>query len=352
MKVLMMLSIDKGGNPYKRLLVQSLVNVGVEVAFPEKGRFAIWKTVRKVRPDAIHLHWQHGFLLGATLVRSVIRSAEFFVQLFALRLLGTPVVWTVHNIVNHENRLAGWELAMSRVLARSASLLIVHCSRAVAEVAGAYKISTDRIRVVPHGHFGDAYPPPLDQRAARERMGIDPEAQVLLFFGQIRRYKGISALLNAFKGLVSERLRLIIAGQPKPAALGAELQTEASKDDRVITELGFIPDDLLIVNISACDVVVLPYKDALTSGAAILAATYGKPIVAPRLGCMRDFPDDAGLFYDPNSPGGLKNALERLEGASLGNMGRIAETFVRSNPWSVVAALTVRVYMEASEGRG
>ncbi len=352
MKVLIMFSIGHPDNPYKGLLVRSLTSAGVEVKFPVSGRFFLWKSVRTWRPGIAHLQWQHGFFRGPTLLKSVIRSARFFAQLFALRLLGTPFVWTVHNIVSHEKRFARWELAMCRLLARSVNLLIVHCPAAAEEVAAAYRIKADRIRVVPHGHFQDAYPPALDQRTARERLGIDVEAKVFLFFGQIRPYKGVSSLLDAFRQFASKKARLIIAGQPKPESLGRELQAAVSRDPRVMTEFGFISDDLLMVNICASDLVVLPYKDSLTSGAAILAASYGRPILAPRLGCMRDFPADAGIFFNPDLPGGLKDALERSDAQPLKVMGQAAEAFIREAPWSLVADLTLNVYREATEGRG
>lgn len=346
MKVLLMFTISRPDNPYKELLAQSLVAAGADVRFPIDSRLVLWRSVRACQPDVVHLHWQHGYFVSSSLVKSIIFSMRFFAQFFALRLLRVPFVWTVHNIVNHEKRFARWELMMCRVLARGTNLLIVHCPSAAAEVAAAYGVSRDRIRVVPHGHFRDAYPVPVDRSIARQGLGVEPEALVLLFLGQIRRYKGVRAFLRAFGQLPSKKIQVVIAGQPKSDALAHELLAEASRDPRIITQLGFIPDDLLVACLSACDIVVLPYKDSLTSGVAILAASYGKPVLAPRLGCMRDFPAGAVISFDPKTPRALKDALARVEKAPLGAMGKAAKSYVSEFSWSLVSDLMLKVYRE------
>jgi len=56
---------------------------------------------------------------------------------------------------------------------------------------------------------------------------------------------------------------------------------------------------------------VLPYVEILSSGAAILAMSFGKPVVAPDRGSLRDHvPPVAGDLYDPSDPRGLDRALE------------------------------------------
>lgn len=348
MKILLMLSVREKDNPYSRLLVQSLETEGMEVHLPHSKGFYLWRSFRASRPDVIHLQWQHHSFVGGSLLGSIKRSSEFFLQFFGLRLLGTPFVWTVHNIGNHEKRMARWELAMCRLLARSAPILIVHCQAAVPAVAAAYRISPERIRVVPHGHYRDAYPPARTRRAARERLGVEQGARVFLVFGHIRRYKGIGPLLSAFRHLASDEVRLIIVGQPRKDSFAQELQIQAAKDARVTTRFEFIPDDQLADYISACDLVVLPYRDSLTSGAAILAATYGKAVLAPRLGCMQEFPPDAMISFDPDTVGSLEAALELSLNAPLDAMGEATQTYINAFPWSLVAARTMDIYREVS----
>ena len=60
----------------------------------------------------------------------------------------------------------------------------------------------------------------------------------------------------------------------------------------------------------AADAVVLPYKDVLTSGSAILAMTFGQPVIAPAIGCLPESLGAEGtILYDPSTPDGLERAL-------------------------------------------
>lgn len=347
MKVLMMHRLRDRDNPYMTLLINALSAAGVEVAAPVSGRFHLWKSVFvKRRPDVVHLQWQHDYFTGATRWLAFRRSTQFLVQILGLRLARVPVAWTVHNIVNHEGRQARWESLMCRILARTVSALIVHCDEAVEAVATAYGVDPKRIRVVPHGHYADVYPAPREKELARRSLGIDSAARVLLFFGQVRPYKGLEELLDAFAKLEDPDIRLVVAGEPK---FGMEdvLQARAERDPRVNARLEFLPDDDLLDYIAACDLVVLPYRKSLTSGAAILAFSSGRPVVAPRLGCMRGFPPEAAVLFDPESCDGLETALREALSKPLEKMGQAGRDHVARFPWSRVANQTIEVYQEA-----
>lgn len=236
---------------------------------------------------------------------------------------------------------------MCRVLAKSVSALIVHCDEAAKVVAAAYRISPRRIRVVPHGHYSGVYHSPIAKAKARRALGLGPEETVFLFFGQIRPYKGVGELVRAFATLEQPGLRLVLAGEPK---FGEEdhLCKDIKRDPRILARLEFIPDDELIRYICASDLVVLPYRSSLTSGAAILAASYGRAIVAPELGCMREFPADAAVLYDPEACEGLASALHLACERPLNEMGEAARVFVEQFPWPAVGARTMAVYKEVA----
>ena len=73
----------------------------------------------------------------------------------------------------------------------------------------------------------------------------------------------------------------------------------------------YIDNDDLQYYLLACDVVVLPYAESLTSGAAVLALGYGRPVIAPKLGYLCDLIDDEyGILYNPNT---FKELVESLK---------------------------------------
>lgn len=284
------------------------------------------------------------------MLHALARTLMFYIQWLTLHLLGIRFVWTVHNIVHHEKQQAGWELWMCRLLARVVDVIIVHCNTARSLAATAYRIEPEKIKIVPHGHYADWYPPMPSKNEARHRLGLPLNKTIFLYFGLVREYKGLEKLLDAFALHKTDDVRLILLGQPNPPALGNSLSVQAAKDPRVTTKFEFIPDEQLVCYLSACDLVVLPYRDSLTSSAVILAASYGRPALIPKLGCMGEFPPEAVILYDPNDPGGLQAALKQAQCAPLETMGLASEAYIQQFPWSLVSAKTLDVYQSVFSG--
>lgn len=335
-------------NPYLALLARALESAGANVTLERGGSLRALR--RRVEagcgPDVLHLQWHHRFFVprSAGWVRTVRRTARFFHDCLALRRAGVSLVWTVHNIFNHEGRRLRWERAACRLLARLVDRLIVHCPSAVPLVAAAYGIGPDRIEVAPHGHYGEWYPPPLSRERARSQLGLPLTARILLFFGQIREYKGLEALLADFAAVEDPNLRLVVLGEPRDRALAAALEEGAARDPRVTLHLAFVPEDQLVIYVSACDAVILPYTESLTSGAAVLAAGHERPVIAPRLGCMQEFSETGGLLYDPEEPGALVRVLRAAGSAPLDQMGAVARDWAQGHPWSATAERLIAIY--------
>ena len=334
-------------NPYMQLLTESLAAQGIETGLAYPGDWTLREAVQAHgRPDVIHIQWQHPLFLASRLDKTIVRAILFFWQWLTLRLQGVRFVWTVHETLHFGTRRAGWEMAASRLLARLVDRIIVHCETAVPLVADEFRVDAARFSVVPHGHYDGYYPPAPDQAAARADLGLPADAPIILFFGHIRPYKGADKLIETFTRLDMPRARLILLGEPHAATpwLAPQLTEQAAADDRIITRFEYIPDDELAVYLAACDIVVLPYTDSLTSGAAILAGSYGRPILAPKLGCMGEFPAGAAILYDPAAPDGLMQALARVPAAPLAEMGQAARRYWLQFPWTLVAADTAAIY--------
>lgn len=341
-------------NPYLRLLARALEAEGVRVYLGELHRFAtLWRAVLKHgKPDLIHLQWQHAFFTGRSLPVAMVRTSGFFLQWLTLRLMGVRFVWTVHNVVSHERQQSTWELRSCRFLARVVDCMVVHCAAAVPTVAAAYQVGAEQMTVVPHGHYGDVYPAPLAKGEARRILDLPDSSLVFLYFGLVREYKGLDRLLEAFARLEAGNVRLILAGQALRDSLRQALTSQASADPRVEARFEFLPEDLLVTYLSACDLVVLPYEDLLTSGSAILAAQCARPILAPCAGCLREFPAEASILYDVEAQGALALALEQALTAPLERMGLAARKYVEQFPWSLSAARLLAVYESVLSRRG
>ena len=338
-------------NPYQRLLADGLVGQGVESVGGRPGRrqpFPIllaW--VRAGRPRVLHLHWTHEYLKGSA-GPSRINRLRFLGQLRTLKRLGVRIVWTMHNLGGHDGIRHESEMTVHRDLVRLADAVLCHCVAAREAAIRAYGLEAAdaaRLHVVPHGSYVGAYPDTVSRVDARARLGLPAAGPVLLFLGAVRGYKGTDELVAAFGAIADPAARLLIAGKPRGSGIEARLAGAAAADRRIVLALRYIPDAELQVWLAAADLVVLPFRDILTSGSAILALSFGRPVVAPALGCLPEtVPPAAGVLYDPDAPDALGVAIREALAGDLAAMGVAARKRAEQLDWSTIAAATAALY--------
>ncbi|HZP42482.1 MAG TPA: glycosyltransferase [Candidatus Binatia bacterium] len=317
-------------NPYCALLYGAVERLGVEVVEGASG--VRWLLRARRRVAVLHFHWPERHFDPRRLASAV----AFVLRLLLARLLGYRLVWTVHNLRPHEGDTPGHRLVRAALLRLATP--IAHCEAARRALGRA----AARAVVVPHGSYVGWYPNRVGARAARARLGLAADARVLACFGQIRPYKGIEQLLRAFAAIPDPDVRLVIAGEPVG---GADARVLAVGDPRVQLVLGRIPDDEVQVVVNAADVMVVPYRDVLTSGAAMLAFSFGRGIIAPRLGCLADLAETgAAILYDPDEPGALAAALRRGLAADATALGGAARRLARALSWEAIARRHLAVY--------
>jgi glycosyltransferase involved in cell wall biosynthesis len=117
---------------------------------------------------------------------------------------------------------------------------------------------------------------------------------VILFFGKIRAYKNAPELLKAFRQFSDPETMLFVAGRPEFPALAAALEQEAAEDQRVRIHLDFISKDKAQVYFRAADLVILPYREILNSGSALLALSFDRPVLVPLRGAFGELQAQVG----------------------------------------------------------
>lgn len=337
-------------NPYQRELATALNDQGVHVAMRASVRplFITDLLRRRGKLDVLHLHWTHGFMIGRSRLVSVIKLGVFIMQLLIVKALGIRIVWTAHNLVQHEREDVPFELFSHRVLVRLYDRIIVHCQYARQAVITSYKLplhQQHKLVVIPHGNYIGSYPHQLDRAAARAQLGIAQHQVVLLYFGAIRRYKGVLHLIELFQRIEAPHARLLIAGLPVGDVTAAEVAALASRDKRITPYLIHVPDADVQRYMLAADVVVLPFQDVLVSGSVMLAISWGRPVITPQLGCVAETLDAQGSFlYDPHSDDGLLMALQRALVSDLQAMGDHNRVLAEQFDWQAIATATARAY--------
>lgn len=338
-------------NPYQDELSRGLEQQGVHVVTGDytEPLPVLQAVAEHGLPDVIHLHWAHSLLVTKDRTTSLLLALRLFLELAVARAMGVRIVWTVHNRLQHDRRFPRLEARLRGYLARVCDDIIVHgyaARQAVMDTYGLAPNHAESIHVVPHGSYVDCYENTSTRQSAREELGVDPDATVFLFFGNIRPYKNVPALVRAFRELEDDDARLLVVGRPPDEdEARRELVEACDRDDRVSTEFGFIPEAEIQLYMNAADAVVLPFEKVLTSGSVVLAMSFGRPVVAPRLGCIPELVGDTDDFlYDPAADDGLVRALRRATEADLDTLGDAAFRRARRFDWVDIAGRTAEIY--------
>lgn len=333
------------GNPYHAELAGHLADFGVKVQSEDRLKNIATSAAGSAKPDVVHIHAIPRFGIAPM---AAMRFLMFFKRIKDLLDKGVAVVWTIHDISHHEAAFPKVELAFSRWLFRKADALIVHSEAARKAVERQWNVKCDdRLSIIPHGNYIGSYANHGDRDAARKTLKLDSGKLVILFLGIIRPYKGVLELIEAFKGNNVPDVELVIAGKPLSDELSAQIRSTIGGNTAIHFFPGRVEDDRIQDYFNAADLVVFPYTKALTSGALILAMSFGRACVAPKMGALEDTLDeDGGFLYDPAAPGALAAALKSASSSRerLGEMGRHNRRKAEGWPWSDTARMTAAAF--------
>jgi glycosyltransferase involved in cell wall biosynthesis len=340
-------------NPYQQQLSRCLQSRGDEVDYllPEQSPWGLFQYLcGRKRVDILHLHWTHPYLLGGSLPTCFLKALRFFIFLVLAKAVQVKLVWTIHNLGSHEKQHPRFERFCHRQLVALCDKIIVHSQYAQKKVMAEYRIVSQNhsIHVIPHGNYIDIYPNTFSRENARRELGILHDQQVFLYFGQIRSYKGIPELLEAFSQLNAPRAFLMIAGRPYDVDLCDRLNDMIKGKENVRASLEFVPDERIQVYMNAADAIVLPFQDIFTSGSLLLAMSFGKAIILPALDSLDELIDDLGfLSYSPADQEGLRCTMQEALSKDLLSMGGHNLEKAQTFDWQRIGEMTRNVYLEA-----
>jgi glycosyltransferase involved in cell wall biosynthesis len=290
-------------NPYQQLLYKA-AGPTVE-ARPATIEAALAELQRAPGPLTYHLHWEDHALKKADAKTAATNMQSMIDGLEALRRHGAQVVWTRHNLRPHDPTHAGLHSEATALLTAIASVIHTHSSAACEVLADLDVFDPQKTVVIAHGSFVGHYP----EHAAptpRKRFGLTPENHVFLMFGRIGPYKQVETAARVFAAIDDPDARLIIAGQPDGFDRSA-----IPDDDRISVFAETVPDSEVGKYFAAADTVLMPYAQALTSGAAILAAGFSRGILGSDVAGIRDVVRHgvSGSLFQTADPEHLDSAI-------------------------------------------
>ena len=330
-------------NPYQHLMMEGLrTEAGLEVRHGASGKvFAALRSAYKYRPDVIHYDWIHRYFLRRHRFWTWIHAPIFVLELIIIRrVFGCRIVWTMHNLVTHDAGADRIELWVRRRFARICEWIRVFDESTVERGSELLGVERALFRVLPEGSYVDYYPDAVCRDEARQRLEIGSDEFVLLYFGQIRPYKGIEDLLDAFENIRAPNWTLVIAGLPLDDRYSSEIVARAKAQDHVRFFMEFVRDGDVQIFFNASDIVVLPFKKVENSGTAVLAMGFGKPVIAPRLGVLsRRLRQQDELLYETDELSEILASAVTLSKDQLARLGDENRRAVLQYKWEDFVSL-------------
>ncbi len=339
-------------NPYVELLARGVSQADAAM-HPQQRRTLTWPDVLLFpRWRILHLHWlELQYAYGQISHEQAERNLNALLRRLAhIQRRGRSIVYTVHNLNQHEGRHADLNDLANRWIFEHADVIHVHNRFAAGQVRQQYG-REKAVFVIPHGNYIGVYPNEINREEARVRLGLPQNHFVYLCLGQMRPYKGLDALIRAFLENDAPDASLLLAGQINDADYAAHLQQLAGEHPNIRVIPRYIPGEEIQLYCNASDLCVLPYRDATTSGAALLAFSFGKSIIAPAIGPFPELTGDheRGLLFHPREAD-LANALAAARSADIAAMGAAARTFAQARDWTAIGAQHARIYHQLQSG--
>ncbi len=218
------------------------------------------------------------------------------------------------------------------------------------------EVSMDKTFVIPHGNSGWLLRKSLGEKgieSLRQKYGLSDHVPVILFFGLLAPSKGIDDLIDAFA--IARRTcdaKLVIAGYPTKHIDMDDLRARIAVSNLardVILDPRYIPLDEVGPLMGLATVVVYPYRSSTQSGALQVAYTFGRPVIASKIGGLPEAVDDgqSGLLTPAQSPTVLAEKILEIitDPARAARMGEYARQLSETRfSWESVAKQMVEIY--------
>ncbi len=257
-----------------------------------KGFLSVFIHLNKEQNEStlLHIHWLK-FSLFDLIILSLIRYKT-----------KTKLVFTVHNVLPHENNYI--DKLLYPLIYRRIDAFTFHSRSSYDRLVNELKVDVKEYAIIPHYGYEVEESPTVSKKNS------------LLFFGSIRDYKGLDILIDACAKLPQDSdWTLDIFGKPEMDI--SVLKMKAMKQgisDHINWHTGWVDEDEINEIFHSHEIVILPYKHIDNSGLLHLAKSYGKSIIASRLGSLSDLIEDEenGILFEAGNPNELSEKIMQL----------------------------------------
>jgi glycosyltransferase involved in cell wall biosynthesis len=258
------------------------------------------------------------------------------------------------------NPLTNVSIQLSRWVYDAFSIIFFHAESNQRRFLELYDIPKEMLHIIAHGNEGlflSGRSEKITRGRMQEKYGIAEDMPVILFFGNLTPSKGLPDLLKAFSQVYAKEpnTRLMIVGRPSKFIDMHELMRLVSDlgiSDATIFDARYIMMEEVAPLMEMATVVMYPYLNSTQSGALQVAYTFGRPVIATKVGGLPEAVEDgkSGLLVSASAPDELTEAILKLirDPNLAGQMGEYAKLLSDTKfSWDSIALRILAVYRAA-----
>lgn len=247
------------------------------------------------------------------------------------------------NVIPHEKRIG--DITLTKYFLNSCDGFVVMSQT----------VKNDLLSLKPNAKYIELEHPIYNQfeaKISREealiRLNLSPDKKYLLFFGFIRKYKGLDILIEALKHLPND-IELIVAGEVYGSFEDYQMAIDNNRvADRVHLFNNYIGDNEVHLYFSAADVCVLPYRSATQSGITSIAYNFDMPLIATNTGSLSEVitPYNSGIMVEEITPIAITEAVKEFYNNDITQYKTGIQSFKDKANWEYFARGILKLYKE------
>jgi len=281
-----------GKDHYMRIVAEETTAAGYPVIDLMKAikHPAIYRQLK-----VVNLNWFESVNKGKKGVRIYLNFVKRILMLVFFRITGKKIVFTFHNAFPHGIKNVSLSNTMISLLSKWSVKIVALCDYSK-EILKEY-ISDEEVSrkmvVIPPATYKGCYPE--DSIDFRSQWGVSSDACIMTFIGSIQPYKNLELIIEAAKQ--HSEIYFVLAGKVYGEDYHRQIESLSKGCANIIKLFRYIEDRELPALIRSSTFIITPYdKSSLNSGVAILAFTYGRTVICPEIGTIKQMGDLSHVY--------------------------------------------------------
>ena len=300
------------------------------------------KFIKKENADLVVFDWWNPFFGPCHYTISSLLNKQY----------KDKILFITENVISHEKRFI--DKLLTKIGLKNADKFLVlsnSVENTVKYYSGKKRIYKSALPIYDCYQFENE----IDNNKIKEELGFKEDDKIILFFGYVRKYKGLLTLIEALPDILQKHpnSKLLVVGEfyDSPDEYFKKIE-ELNLNDRVNIVNEFVPNEEVGKYFSVSDVVVLPYKSGTQSGVLNIAYGFHKPVVVTRVGSLQDDveEDKSGIVVEPNNKNELVNGINRFfELSNSVNFGENIKNKINSQEFSKVTSVFEKIISDSNK---